>query len=461
MTLKRAEAGEVSVRIQVYRDGELVTNDQGASDLNEFVRGIEVFESITSATLEARLVFQDNAGLLNAFTGSELFKISITGSVYDNTYYMRAYNIESRSRTNQTSEVYIINLASDEYVKNEVVNVFGNSEVIFKETTAKNIMETIVRSNQYLGSKKRVYVEESLNKHSFIIPNWRPFDCIYWLCNRAIRKKSPGKNLQGGYVFFENRLGYHFKSIDQLIDDVNGQSPDTKTNANGTESAAKVRLYRYEYTPKRTSEDASTDQFKIESINFPEERNFLMGLRHGTWSGFSIGLDPVTVSTSKMGVSTDLSADAYRYSIKDSWKQMSHLKGGKNVNPIAKMDAGIQSMIDYPKRVRYTIMPNQIFDPKSNTNPQRNYEQLVELQAYQWMRIESIKNVKLQIVIPGNLDLYAGYGIDIDIPSTAKSGTTTKIDKRYSGRYLIAGVSHKIVNNNMATELLLLKDAVQ
>jgi hypothetical protein len=118
-------------------------------------------------------------------------------------------------------------------------------------------------------------------------------------------------------------------------------------------------------------------------------------------------------------------------------------------------------MIDYPKRVRYTIMPNQIFDPKSNTNPQRNYEQLVELQAYQWMRIESIKNVKLQIVIPGNLDLYAGYGIDIDIPSTAKSGTTTKIDKRYSGRYLIAGVSHKIVNNNMATELLLLKDAVQ
>lgn len=461
MTLKRVEAGEVAVRLQVYRDEKLLQNKQGASDLDEFVRGIEVFESITSATLEARIIIQDNAGLIDTFTGSELFKITITGSVYDNTYYMRAYNIESRSRTNQSSDIYIINLASDEYIKNEVVNVFGNSEVIFKETTTKQILQTLVRNNQYLGSKKRVYVEQSLNKHQFIIPNWRPFDCIYWLCNRAIRKNSPGKNLQGGYVFFENRLGYHFKSIDQIIDDVNNQKPNDQTNASGTESAAKVRLYRYEYSPKRSSENASADQFKIETISFPEERNFLMGLRHGTWSGFSIGLDPVTVSTSKMGVSTDLSADAFRYSIKDAWKKMSHLKGGKDRNPITSMDTSIQKLIDYPKRVRYSIMPNQIFDPKNSTNPQKNYEQLVELQAYQWMRIESIKNIKLQITIPGNLDLYVGYGIEVNIPTTAKTGTTTKIDKRYSGRYLIAGVTHKIVGNNMATELLLLKDSIQ
>tara|TARA_B100002019_G_scaffold120456_1_gene103419 strand:- start:794 stop:2179 length:1386 start_codon:yes stop_codon:yes gene_type:complete len=461
MTLNRSEAGEVSIRVQVYRDGEVLTNKEGASDINEFIVGVEVYESITSATLEAKIVIQDNAGLIDRFTGSELFKISVTGSVYDNTYYMRAYNLESRSKINQTSDVFIINLSSDEYIKNEVANVFGNSEVIFKDTSSKNIVEKLIRSNLYLNSKKRVYAEQSLNKHQFIIPNWRPFDCIYWLCNRSIRKKSPGKNLQGGYVFFENRLGYHFKSVDQMIDDANSQSPDVETNPSGTESAAKVRLYRYEYTPKNSSEDKSMEQFKIESITFPEERNFLMGLRHGTWSGFSIGLDPVTVSSSKMGQSTDLSVDAYRYSIKDSWNKMSHLKGGKNKNPITSMDKGIQDMTDFPKRVRYSILPNQVFDPKYSTNPQKNYEQLVELQAYQWMRIESLKNIKLQIVVPGNLDLYAGYGIDVTIPTTGRSGTTTKIDKRYSGRYLIAGVSHKIVKNNMSTELLLLKDSIQ
>lgn len=35
------------------------------------------------------------------------------------------------------------------------------------------------------------------------------------------------------------------------------------------------------------------------------------------------------------------------------------------------MDEGVQSMIDYPKRVRYTILPNQIFDPKYQNNPQK------------------------------------------------------------------------------------------
>ena len=157
MTLNRAESGEVSVRVQVYRDGELLENAQGASDINEFVVGIELYESISSATLEAKLVIQDNAGLINQFTGSELFKISITGSVYDNTYFMRAYNIESRSKINQTSDVFIMNLTSDEYIRNEVSNVFGNSEVIFKETSAKKIIETIIKSNLYLNSKKRVY----------------------------------------------------------------------------------------------------------------------------------------------------------------------------------------------------------------------------------------------------------------------------------------------------------------
>ena len=75
-------------------------------------------------------------------------------------------------------------------------------------------------------------------------------------------------------------------------------------------------------------------------------------------------------------------------------------------------------MLDYPKRIRYTALPNQIFDPKFKKNPQKNYEQLVELQAYQWMRIESLKNIRLEITVPGNLDLYVGYGVYVTIPAT-------------------------------------------
>ena len=140
---------------------------------------------------------------------------------------------------------------------------------------------------------------------------------------------------------------------------------------------------------------------------------------------------------------------------------MVHLKGNKDVNPIDNMDTDVKTMTEYPKRVRYSMMPNQIFDPKYSSNWQANYDKLVELQAYQWMRIETIKNVKLSITIPGNLDLYVGSGVAVELPMTFKSGQTTKIDKKYSGLYIIVGLTHKITNRKMTTELLLMKDAVQ
>ena len=184
-----------------------------------------------------------------------------------------------------------------------------------------------------------------------------------------------------------------------------------------------------------------------------------MGLRHGAWSGYSIGFDPVTITESKMGLSTDMSVDAYRYSIKELWKKMEHLNGKRNVSPISQMDTAVQAMIDYPKRVRYTMLPNQTFDPKYKDNPQKNYEELVELQAYQYLRFESFKNIKLQIKVPGNLDLYAGSGIEVVIPANYNANTIQN-DKKYSGRYIIAGITHQIANNVLTSELMLVKDSV-
>ena len=239
-----------------------------------------------------------------------------------------------------------------------------------------------------------------------------------------------------------------------MIDDVNKQKED-KTNLN----TGDAKLYTYVYATQN-SDEGDSDQFKISTLVFPNEKNFLNGLRHGAWSGFSIGFDPVTVSNSKMGLSTDLSIDAYRYTLKDLWGKMSHLGSKTAKNPLTQMDQSVQAMVDYPKEIRYTALPNQNFDQKFNAEQQsKQYEELVELQAYQWMRIESFKNFKLQIKIPGNLDLYAGAGIKVVIPGTYKKNSKMNIDKKYSGRYVIASVSHQVVGSELTTELLLLKDS--
>ncbi|WLW36851.1 hypothetical protein [Synechococcus phage S-8S29] len=455
MTLERAQAGEIDFSCAVYRDGVRLENSDGKWDLKEFVKTFEIFELISSSTIEAQMVIEDAAGFIGSLTGSEVFKLQIRSSIIDRNFFMRSYEIHSRSRTNQNSDIYMVSLASNEFIRNEVTNVFGNSEKIFKNTESSEIVKTMLTKSTYLGTKKKVFLEETVNKQLFVAPNWRVFDAIYWIAERSIRKAQKAGVYQNGFAFYENALGYHFKSIDKLIDDINDQSENTETNPN----TGKPRLYTYSSSPKNI--DAGTeDQYRISNIVFPSEKNYLMGLRHGAWSGYSMGFDPVTISESKMGLSTDMSVDAYRYDIGDLWSKMSHLKGGQDKNPITHMDKETQALTHYPKRVRYSIIPNQNFDAAYKQKKGKNYEQLVELQAYQWMRLESLKQIRLQITVPGNLDLYVGAGVEVIIPSTAKTGGETQTDRKYSGRYLIVGLTHKGDTTRMNTEMVLMKDSV-
>ena len=319
MTLERQNPGDVNMSVSIIKDGKKLKNDAGEYELKEFVRGFEIFESIGSATLEAKLIIQDTAGLINTLTGTELFEIRLIGSIIDRTFYMRSYSLESRSKINQDSETYIVNLVSDEFIKNECVNVFGNSRVIFNnKTETSQVVDTILTDKRFLQTRKNVYLEETLNKHEFIIPNWRPFDTIYWMTERSIRKTKTGGVLQNGFAFYENALGYHYKSLDKMIEDIRDMSETKETNS----TSGQTRLYTYGYSPKSVEQTQATDQFKISTITFPNEKNFLMGLRHGAWSGFSIGFDPATIASSKMGESTDMSVDAHRYKISELWSKM-------------------------------------------------------------------------------------------------------------------------------------------
>lgn len=456
-SVQRSLAGEVETKLFLYRDGKKIESESGNDDLSSFVRGFEVYESISSTCMEARIIIEDSAGVFQSFTGSEEFSFQIKSSIIDRTYFFRSYRINSRIRTNLTDEGFIIECVSDEYVRNEVTNVFGNSEVIFNnKTEASQIIKSLM-GKKFINSGKKIYLEETLNKQTFISPNWRPFDLIYWMSQRSIRKTGKGQKLQNGFAFYENALGFHYKSIDTMIDLVNEQT-DAETNPNTP--LGKVKMYNYTYSPKALR-NPSNAQFTINGISFPKEQDFLMGLRHGNYAGYSVGFDPTFITRSRFGNSTDLSADAYRYSMKDIWSRMSHLHGSGAKNPNNKLDTRVQNYVNFPKRVRYEMMPNQIFDPKFQNNPQRNYEQIVELQAYQWMRIEAMKNIQLVVRVPGNLDLYAGCGVNITIPSNIKTEGGVKVDKKYSGRYIIGAVAHQSSGNGMITELNLLKDSMQ
>ena len=457
MSAKQSNTAEIDFKISLWRNGTRMENSDGKYELAEYIKGFEIIEAVESATIEARLIIEDAAGLMGAMTGSEVFKLVIFSIHGERTYWLRAVHIEDRLRTAQTADVFIVNCVSDEFIKNEIKNVFGHTEKIFNGSIeASQIVRKLIRDKKFLGSKKRLFLEQTINKQRLVIPNWRPIDVIYWVAERSVRKSKKGGVLQNGFNFWESALGFHFKSIDKMIDDVNEQKEETTDHVKG-----KPALYTYTYSPKGMKVDAGEDQYKIDTVIFPEERSYLMGLRHGSWSGYSIGFDPVSINQSRLGVSTDMKQKEYNYALKKVWKKMSHVGGTNYVNPNTLMDKEIQKVLDQPKRVRYTMIPNQLFDPKYKLNPQKNYEEVVELQAYEYLRRETLKNIKLSITIPGNLDLYAGHGVQIKLPGTFRSGTTIQNDRKYSGRYIIMGVRHHTGDGlKMKTELLLGRDSI-
>ena len=71
MSIVRDTANDVSFSLKLRRDGSYVKNNDGATNLEDFVMACTVQEGIDSSAIQAEIVLQDSAGLVNTLTGSE------------------------------------------------------------------------------------------------------------------------------------------------------------------------------------------------------------------------------------------------------------------------------------------------------------------------------------------------------------------------------------------------------
>ena len=465
--MKRQTSTDVKIGLKIKRDGEYVENAQGASDLSVLAKAAFITESIGQATFECEIVLEDASGVIGSLNGSEIWELKLETVHKKATYIMRAYTITDRVRAGN-AEAYTVKCVSDEFLKNEVLSVFGNTKTLFKnKVEASEIVTELIEGKDYLNTKKKLHIEKTQNKHIFIASNWRIMDMIYWIAKRTVRAAGGGAKdeKQNGFLFWENIMGYHFKSIDKIIDDVNEQSFETETNI----SEGKAQLYEYVYSAKKSGDEAK-DDMKIEGIVFPADRDYLTGLREGAWSGFSVGFDPNMFANGKISKDMLTATHAHEYDISEFWNKMSHVGKASSKNPVETFDEDIKKLIQNPKRIRYDFLPNRMYDrPRwkvgnftlgTKTEETKNYDEIPYLQSYQHLRVQSLKNVQLLVVVPGNLDLYSGYGVEIKIPKTKPVGSRIEVDYKYSGRYVISGLRHKYTNETLYTEMMLCRDSV-
>ena len=464
--MQRQAATDAVFVLQLIRDGQVVKNKDGADNLSDFVVTCNVIQSINSAGIQAEINIMDSADLITSLRGDEIWNLLYKTQQQAVSYPLQTYSIENRSRQNNT-DLYTIKCCSPEFLSNEGSNLFGSSKVIFnKEDKSHDIVERILRgkesgNSKFMKTKKKCFIEEGDNSHEFIMCNWRWFDTIYWIAQRSVRKQSgKSKDPQNGFLFFENGLGYNFKSIDGLIADINKQKHDDKTD----KTSGECKLYQYVYSPKKTGQE-ERDLYKINTVKYVSDRNILEGLRNGTWAGHSSALDPTVLSNSLVSVESENTSSTYTYSVDELWSKMEHLDGkSAKHDPYGKFSDQTVGLMKTPRRIRHTFLPNRVADGQDATaaeNDNKLYEQLPYLQSYQFARVQTLKSIQLLLTVPGNTDLYAGKGVDIVIPMNRVKGQKAMEDKKYSGRYLIAAVRHKWDGREMYTEMLVYRDTLR
>ena len=115
-----------------------------------------------------------------------------------------------------------------------------------------------------------------------------------------------------------------------------------------------------------------------------------------------------------------------------------------------------------PTRMKIRALPgmkNQTSNANVNNGTNPNIDTMAVAQ-YASARYNLFKAIKLDLTIPGNTSLTAGNLIKIRIPSSKEEGDNVELDRRFSGKYIIAGLTHIYKKTGLTTKLYLVRDSI-
>ena len=407
---------------------DLIDNSSKTWNLIPGAQAITYYESITDPYVSANIRILDSGeSVINKIVGGEEVHMSVAGP--DETeyhYILMVYMVGDRSVSNKI-QTYNIGLISAEALTNESMKISktlkGRPDIIAKE---------ILEDEKIINTEKDFFGTPCQN-NTKIHPNGKsPFQVINSLCNGSV--SSTNSNVDGntsssatntdkevggsaGYVFFENRKGYHFKSIDSLC--------DTKGQFGG---GGKVRSFV-------DSLNDGINEDSIINVNFESEINLIHALRLGTYSS---QLQTYDISSGKFEV--------YTYNLSKEWDNQSHLGSQTKLNPMQ------EKLSSHPTRILSTIVDHEKYYTGTDTADPDDPDYKNDNNFWDYSKHHIAQNISrnfmlntqgLRIDVPGNIDLCVGEIINVILPSSVSEDQKLDepIDESNSGFYLIHSLS--------------------
>lgn len=228
---------ENSHRIDYIR---IVTEKGTVYDITKLMTDLVLYEDLRNNSIEGSLTFVDENDIIATIpiVGRETLHVSFCNRDSNGKFiepaYTKIFSVlkpDNLQRDKSVLHQFVtLNFVSQEYVKQVRIKV---NRSFF--ATNSNIVSDLMTALE-----SSVTAEECLHQRTVICPNLTPFDFIHMLADESTSKI----NESCDFAFFENKDGYHFKSVYTLmqLDPVAALNLD---NRNVADTYDRFNIYNY------------------------------------------------------------------------------------------------------------------------------------------------------------------------------------------------------------------------
>ena len=414
----------------------------GTVDVSSVAPDFRYYESVLSNVTTCSMVISETGyemngnssvasrGLLDGLPirGGERVDISIEDNV-GNTLELKDGMYVNRVRNAQPgtqSDMYMLDLCSKEYFANEQSRVVQRYEGKISDNITKILKEVLKTDAGTLN------IDSTAIDYNFIGNDRKPLYVCTWLASKSVplgTSTGQGNSVGGaaGYLFYQTRDGFHFKSIDTIFE----QDFVKKFVYNnvGENPGYDAKILSYDI-------DRDVDTKESMSLGTYNNRSIFFDFYSMNYKvvNFDIGAQKSKLSTAGKKFAPDQVAREFTQS---PTRLFSHVLDVGTIPRGTTSDAQLKNWKDNP-----TV---------SNYDAERSMVQSV-------MRYNQLFAVQTNIIIPLDLSIKAGDLVYCDFPQL-KGDTNKESNDESGGIYMVAHVCHRVTPEESFSSLSLVRDS--
>jgi len=408
-------AGDVSIR-----KAEIVSQNGTYHNIIPQIINVQIYEDLFSPFITGSIIVRESLDFANLFplVGEEIVNLEIAtpslGKKLKGQFFI--YKMSDRDTLGDKGVVFQLHIISRE----SVIDLNKKISKPFSGKVSEIATQILNEPTVGLETDKNVIVEPTSNSTKYVSNFWSPVQNLNYLCSNALnRNKSPT------YLFFENREGLNFLSLDTLYTPEILQTFVNDKYARDNQRGGGGSI-------KNIDEDFR----RIQQIRIPQTFDYMDRISSGMQASNLILYD---FTKKQYSVKT--------FDMLKGYDENKHL----NFYPVISNNQTRRADSTILRSFRYYANFSGYGDVTNNNSIQKRISLLKQAESF-----------KVEIVVPGRWDYTVGKKVNLQltrIEPLAKEDIDTK-DKLYSGTYLIAAINHYVSKEKHECNIELIRESL-